>query len=153
MSLTVTELADEVRDMNRRLTDAVQKRADSVQRLEVRTADIADRLGSIRKIGWTVAMTAIGLLGSAFYVVHRAAQIEDAVVALQKDSSQIKVAVVTLEKDFGRIEGAVVGLQKDCAEMRNDSRARDGGLDRALDSLDRIEKTLAQTSPAKSGLK
>jgi hypothetical protein len=122
MSLTVAELSEEVRDTNRRLTDAVQKLADSVQRLEVRTAVIEDRLGSIRKIGWTLAMTAIGLLGSAFFVVHRAAQ----------------------------IEGAVVTLQGNFAEFKTDFKARDKQI---ADSLDRIEKTLAQIRPANSALK
>ncbi len=104
MSLTTAELAEEVRETNRRLTDAIDRLTTMVQRLEVRVAVIKDRLGSIRKIGWALALWALGMLGSAFYLVHRSTQIEEAVVALQKDFGDLKARDERLNQTLARIE-------------------------------------------------
>lgn len=104
MPITVGDLAEEVRETNRRLTDAIDRLTTAVQKLEVRVAVIEDRLGSLRKIGWALSLWALGMLGSAFYVVHRSTQIEDAVVALQKDFGDSKARDERLNQTLSRIE-------------------------------------------------
>lgn len=147
MSLTVTPLADEVRELNRCRTETLQRLADTahdlgvaVRKLETGVAVIGDRLESLRKFGWALTFWALGMLGSAFYVVHRATQIEVAVAGLQTDFAKFKTDFKERDKQ----------IADSLAALRKESQARDGRLDRALDSLDRIEKTLAQTRPAKS---
>jgi hypothetical protein len=104
MPIRAADLAEEVRETNRRPTDAIDRLSTMIQKLEVRVAVIEDRLGSIRKIGWALMLWAIGMLGSAFYVVHRSTQIEDAVVALQKDFSDMKARDDRLNQTLARIE-------------------------------------------------
>ncbi len=115
MALTVQDLAEEVRETNRRLTDAIDRLTTMVQSLDVRVAVIEDRLGSIRKIGWTLALWALGMLGSAFYVVHRSAQIESTVVVLQRDAvdrkADLKERDDRLNRTLERIEKALAQNQ------------------------------------------
>src|SRR5437773_12078083 len=111
MALTVTELAEEVRESNKRLTDTVQRLADSVhelegaiRRLEFQAVVINEGLATIRKIGWAVAAGFIGLLGSGFSIAYRAGQIENSVVALQRDSGELRT---DLKAQMDRIENGL----------------------------------------------
>jgi methylthioribose-1-phosphate isomerase len=125
MSLTVTELAEEVRDTHRELTGAIKELRIDVSALRVDVGKINTSLNWAKGIGAILAGSAVTVLILAFNVAHRATQLEDAVVELQKNSS----------------------------ETRKDSRVTAGQLERALSSLERIEKTLAQAAPAKSAVK
>ncbi len=146
MPPTNTELTEEVRNTHRELTDAIRELRGEVSTLRVEIAKINTSLNWAKGIGVILAGSAVTILILAFSVAHRATQLEDAVVALQKDSSQIKDAVVALQKDFGRTEGTIVALQGTFAEFKADFKARDKQI---ADSLDRIEKALAQTRLSK----
>lgn len=124
MSLTVTELAEEMRDTHRELTGAIKELRSEVSALRVDVAKINTSLNWAKGIGAVLAGSAVTILILAFGVAHRATQLEDAVAALQRDFS----------------------------ETMKDSRTTVAQLDRALSSLERIEKTRAQTHPAKSAV-
>jgi uncharacterized protein YlxW (UPF0749 family) len=111
VALTVQELAQEVRESNKRLTDTVQRLADAVhdlegavRKLEFHVKGIDDTLTTIKRIGWGVAVGFIGVLGSGFYIAYRAGQIESSVIALQKDSAEGKT---DLKAQLDRIEKAL----------------------------------------------
>ncbi len=63
---------------------------------------------------------------------------EDAVVALQANFAEFKT-------DF-KAQNEL--LAESLATLQKESRARDGRIDRALDSRDRIDKTLTKARPA-----
>jgi hypothetical protein len=115
-----------------------------VHALEIKVADINTSLKFIKGIGVFLATCGLGILGSAFYAVHRATQIEGAVVALQKDTGEMRADIAGLKKETIRTEGAVVALQKDTTELRKDSKTRDDQFRKTLESLDRIEKAVVQ---------
>jgi len=165
-------LAEQIKETNQRLertesrfADAIERLREATQRSEVQVTEINVNLRYFRKIGWTLAGCALGVLGSSFYAAYRAGQIEGTVIALQKDSGRIEGAVLALQKDSSETKGAVLGLQKDSSEIkgavlglqkdiarvdgaivatRKDSQARG---DRLVESLGRIEKALAQPRP------
>jgi primosomal protein N'' len=144
-SLTVTELAEEVRESNRRLTETIDRLGGTVHDLEVavrklltRVAFIDDRLASPRKAAWALALWALGMLGSAFYVAHRATQLEDTVAALQTNFAEFKADSKARDKQ----------IADSLAALQSSSQARDDRLDRALNSLDRIEKILTKPRSA-----
>src|SRR5262245_41339368 len=108
MPLTVTDLAEEVRESNRRLTDAVQNLASQV-------AVINHRLNFIGRLGWVLALWALGMLGTAFYVMRQASHIETTVAALQKDFAELKTDFKARDKHISesldRIEKALTRNQ------------------------------------------
>ncbi len=140
MSLTVAELADEVRETNRRLTDAIQALRTEVSELRKEVATTNNSLGWVIKIGTSLVACTLGILTFAYRVDQRASRTEEAVVALEANFAEFKADFKARDQ---QLADSLAGLQKD-------SRTTDGRLDRAQDSLDRIEKTLAQTRPAKS---
>ena len=119
MSLTVTELADEVRETNRRLTDAIQGLRTEFSELRREVATTNNSLSWVIKIGTSLVACMLGVLTFAYRVDQKATRTEEAVVALQANF----------------------------AEFKADFKARDRQI---ADSLDRIEKALAQNRPAKS---
>jgi apolipoprotein N-acyltransferase len=104
MPLTVTELAEEVRESNRRLADAIQG-------LTAQVAVINHRLDFIRRVGWVLALWALGMLGTALYVVRQATRIEDTVAVMQKDFAELKTDFKARDKHISesldRIEKAL----------------------------------------------
>jgi hypothetical protein len=125
MSLTVTELAEEVRDTHRELAVAIKELRIDLSALRVDVGKINTSLNWAKGMGAILAGSAVTILVLAFNVAHRATQLDDAVVELRRDS----------------------------LETRKDSHVTAGQLERALSSLERIEKTLAQAAPAKSEVK
>jgi predicted nucleic acid-binding Zn-ribbon protein len=163
-------LADQINRTNERLERAEKQLAEAIREMTREfaslRADVSADFRWMKRIGGFLAACALGLLGTAFYVVHRATQIEDAVIALQKDTArtnsnfarlestvvalqndttQIKTSVVGLQNNFARLEGSVVALRQDTTDLKADFKARD---DRLNHTLDRIEKGLPQPQPA-----
>jgi hypothetical protein len=62
------------------------------------------------------------MLGSAFYVVHRAAQIEQAAAALQTNFAEFKEDYKARDK---QIADSLAAIQKDSAEFKAYFKARD----------------------------
>jgi len=142
MSLTVTELAEEVRESNKRLTAATQElrtdlrdfRKEFVE-LRLEGAKINTSLRWAKAIGTVLAGAALTGLWYTYQAVRHVTALEASVAILQQDSAQIK--------------GVVLALQKDTAVLQSDSKARDAQFSKALESLDRIEKALAQGNRAR----
>ncbi len=140
MPPTNTELTEGVRSTHRELTDAIKELRGEISALCVEVAKINTSLNWAKGIGVILAGSAVTVLVLAFGVAHRATQFEDAVIALQKDSSQIKDALVALQKNFGRTEGAIVALQSNFAELEADFKARDK---QGADSLAALQSNFA----------
>jgi hypothetical protein len=136
MPLTAAELTVELQETNRRLTDAINGLRTEVTELR-KDAGWVIKIGS--SIGGTLLACMLGILGFAYRVDQRASRTEEAVIALQANFAEFKEDFKARDKQFA---DSLAAIQKD-------SRARDGLLDRALESLDRIEKALAQNRPAK----
>jgi hypothetical protein len=115
MSLTVAELNEQFLDVTKRLSDAIH-------RLDVEVAVVNSNLRFIKWIGVFLATVAVGVITFSYQAVRKATQIEDVVVAVQRD----------------------------LAEAKETSKARDDQFAKALESLSRIEKTLAASQPAPS---
>jgi phage shock protein A len=120
MALTVTELADEVRETNRRLTDAIHGLRTEVHDLRTEVAKINTSLNWAKGIGASLFACALGILTFAYRVDQKVTHMEDAVVALQKDSAETKARDKLLAD-------SLAALQKDSKQV--------------LDSLARIEKS------------
>jgi predicted nucleic acid-binding Zn-ribbon protein len=152
--LTVTELAEEVRDTHRELAGAIKELRGELSALRVDVAKINTSLGWAKGIGMILAGSAVTILILAFSVAHRATQLEDAVFAIQKDFADFKKDFADFKVDYKardkQIADSLASLQANLVELKADFNARDKHV---AESLNRIEKTLAQTAPAKSALK
>jgi hypothetical protein len=120
MALTVTELADEVRDTNRRLTDAIQGLRTEVHELRTEVAKINTSLNWAKGIGASLFACALGILTFAYRVDQNVTHLEDAVSTLQKDSAENKAKQDQVAESLG-------ALQKDSRQI--------------IDALARIEKS------------
>src|SRR5690349_3681046 len=118
MSLTVTELAEEVRETNRRLTAPIDPLRTAVSDLRIEVAKINTNLNWLKGIGRIVAGSAIAVLILVGTGVYRFGRVETAIAELQRDTG---------------------GLRKDVTELRAEFKARDDRLSR---TLERVEKAL-----------
>jgi predicted nucleic acid-binding Zn-ribbon protein len=166
MPFTVAELAEDVRETNRRLTDAIEGLRAEFSGLREDFSDLRkevavtnNSLGWVIKIGTSIGTSLVacmlGILTFAYRVDQNATRIEVTVVALKTDFADFKAratrteeAVVALKTDFAdlkaqgtRTEEAVVALRADFVEFKTESKARDKQIS---DSFDRIEKMLAR---------
>jgi outer membrane murein-binding lipoprotein Lpp len=118
MSLTVTHLAEEVRESNRRLTAAIDALRSEAEDLRVEVAKINTSLNWMKGIGRVVAGSAVAILilvGTGVCGFGR------------------------VESEIARLGGDVIQLRKDTTELRAEFKARDDRLGR---TLERIEKAL-----------
>ncbi|HZW34948.1 MAG TPA: hypothetical protein VFF52_29765, partial [Isosphaeraceae bacterium] len=115
MALTVTELAEEVRESNKRLTEAIQEMGRKFDDFRVEVSrelrEIQGDLRWMKRIGGFLAAIALPALWFSYSAVRRATQIEADALALRADSAQIKSVVVTMQKDSPRIETTLVGSE------------------------------------------
>ena len=72
MSLTVTELAEEVRETNRRLTDAIEGPRTEFSELRREVATTNNSLGWVIKIGTSLVACMLGVLTFAYRVDQKA---------------------------------------------------------------------------------
>jgi prefoldin subunit 5 len=140
MSLTVTDLAEEVRETNRRLTAAIDALRTEVTDLRVEVAKINTNLNWLKGIGRIVAGSAVAVLILVGTGVYRFGRVETAIAELQRDTGE----------RFGRVETSIASLQRDTGELRKDAtefraefKARDDRLSRMLE---RVEKALPPVS-------
>ena len=131
MPLNVTELGEELRETNQRLTGAIDALRTEVSDLKVHVAEINTNLRWLKGIGRIVAGSAVGILILIGTGVYRFGRVENAMVDLQGR--------------MGRVEAAVIGLQKDTADLRLEIKARDERLNH---TLDRIAEKLDREAPA-----
>jgi hypothetical protein len=122
MALTVTDLAEEVRESNRRLTAAIEALNSEVGDVRVEVARINTNLNWPRGIGPIVAGSAVAIPILVGAGVYRFWRVESEIAKLQGDTSQVK---------------------NDTAELRDDFKTRDERLSR---TLERIEKALPPAS-------
>jgi predicted nucleic acid-binding Zn-ribbon protein len=145
MPFTVAELAEEVRETNRRLTDALEGLREEFSELRKEFSqlrkDVAvtnNSLGWVIKIGTSVGTSLVacmlGILTFAYRVDQNATRIEVTVVALKTDFTDLKAratrteeAVIALKTDVfdlkaraTRTEEAVVALKTDVAAVKTD---------------------------------
>jgi erythromycin esterase-like protein len=137
MSLTVPDVAEQLRETNQRLTESNDRLTAAIHGLEVEVAKINNSLSFLRWIGVTLVAIGLGVLTFSYGAVRKATQIEDAVTGLQKDSAELRNDFKARDNQFS----------KAIAELRNDFKARDDQFSKALE---RIEKALAQNQPARS---
>ena len=140
MSLTVTDLAEEVRETNRRLTAAIDALRTEVTDLRIEVAKINTNLNWLKGIGRIVAGSAVAVLILVGTGVYRFGRVETAIAELQRDTGG----------GFGRVETSIGNLQRDTGELRKDAtefqaefKARDDRLSR---TLERVEKALPPVS-------
>lgn len=138
MSLTVAELADEVRETNRRLADAVQGLRADFSQLRNEVATTNNSLSWVIRIGTSLVACMLAILTFAYRVDQRATRTEEAVVALQANFAEFKTDFKARDKQ----------LADSLTALQTNSQARDDRLDRVLNSLDRIEKILTKGRPA-----
>jgi hypothetical protein len=124
MALTVTELADEVRETNRRLTDAIQGLRSEVADLRKDIATTNNSLGWVVKIGASLLACMLGILGYAYRVDQKATRTEEVVAALQTDFAEFKADFKARDR---QVTDSLTALQKDSRQI--------------IDSLARIEKS------------
>lgn len=143
MSLTVAELADEVRDTNRRLTSAIDALRTEVADLRVEAARINANLGWLKGIGRIVAGSAVGILILIGTGVYRFGHVENAIAELQRDTAELRKDTAELRSEFtarlAEVQRDTARLTKDMAEFRSEFKAWDDRLTRALE---RVEKSL-----------
>ncbi len=125
MSLTVTELAEEVRESNRRLTAAIDALRGETEDLRVEVAKINTSLGWMKGVGGVVAGSALAIAVLVGTGVYRFGHVEGEIAGLRGDMDQVR---------------------KDTAELRAEVKARD---DRLSGTLERIEKALPTATKAK----
>ena len=125
MPLTVTDLAEEVRAPNCRLTAAIDALPTEVSDLRVEVAKINTSLNWLKGIGRIVAGSAVAVLILVGTGVYRFGRVETAIAELQQDAGE---------------------LRKDVTELRAEFKARD---DRLTRTLDRVEKVLPPASKDK----
>lgn len=164
MSLTVTELAEEVRETNRRLNSSIDRLDLAVDGLRKETEDLRVDVARItNSIGWFKSIGAI-VAGSAFAIlivigtgIYRFGHVEAEITRLGKEISEVKQDmkdfrsevkqeigtlkgdVGQLKSDVGQLKSDVGQLKKDMAGLRDEFRTRDDRLARVLD---RIEQAL-----------
>ncbi len=155
MSLTVTDLAEEVRESNRRLTEAIQELRVEFHALRGDIIEIKTSLKLAKWIGAILVGAALTGLWHSYQAVRLVTRIESDVVALRRDFARIEGAVGTLQQDNVETKSNLAGLKSDVAslksntaEMGADIKNQAGQSAKVLESLDRIEKRLAQTRPA-----
>ncbi len=102
----------------------------AIHKLEVQMAEINNSLKFINWIGVFMATCALGVLAFSFNAVQKVAQIEGAVASLQKDSTELRQEFKEARKTFG-----------------DELKAQSGNSSKIQESLDRIEKGLAQIQP------
>jgi septation ring formation regulator EzrA len=136
MPFTVAELAEEVRETNRHLTNAIEGLRTDFSELRKDLAITNNSLGWVIKIGTSIGTSLVacmlGMLTFAYRVDQRATRTEEAIVALKTDFVDLKARAT-------RTEEAVVALKTDFAGFKTESKARDKQF---ADSFDRIEKML-----------
>ncbi len=120
MPLTVSDLAEEVRETNRRPTDAIQGLRTEVHELRVEVAKINTSLNWAKGIGASLFACALGILTFAYRVDQKTTHMEDAVSVLQKDSGEIKA-------HDQQLADSLDALRKDSKQV--------------IESLSRIEKS------------
>ena len=147
MSLTVTELAEEVRESNRRLTAAIDALRSEAEDLRVEVAKINTSLNWMKGIGRVVAGSALAIVILVGTGVYRFGLVEGEIAGLRKDMDQVKKDVAEsraeVKSDIAKLRGDTDQLRKDTAELRAEVRARDDRLSR---TLERIEKALPPAS-------
>jgi hypothetical protein len=109
-----------ITQLNEQFQDVARRLTDSVHTLDKQVTEINVSPRCIKWIGVFVATCGVGILGISYIVVQKATRIEDAVITLQKET----------------------------ADLKRDSKERDTQFLTALDSLARIEKSLAAGRPA-----
>ena len=133
MSLTVTDLAEEVRETNRRLTAAIDALRTETEDLRVEVARINTSMSWMKGIGAVVAGSAFAIVVLVGTGIYRFGHVEG--------------AITRLERDVGQLRGDMDQLKRDGAELRSESKAREDRLSRILE---RIEKALP--SPPRGSL-
>lgn len=125
MALTVTDLAEEVRESNRRLNASIDRLDTAVEGLRKETEDlrvevamINTTIGWLRSVGRVVAGSAFAMLILIGTGIYRFGHVEAEITRLGNDMSELK---------------------KEMKELKDEFRARDDRLARVLD---RIEKAL-----------
>jgi hypothetical protein len=102
MALTVTELADEVRETNRCFTDANDTLPDEVSDLKTVVAEMNVSLKFIKWIGGYLAICASGFLAIEYSAVQRITRIESAVSGTREDIKDIKTGLLDRDTWFAR---------------------------------------------------
>jgi predicted nucleic acid-binding Zn-ribbon protein len=146
MALTVTELADEVRETNRHLADAIDALRNEISALKAEVGKINTNMGWVKKIGGSFAAimtTAIfALLGVAYQAGGRLATIESSVSALEKSNAAQQKATEELRADFKArdklIADTVADTRKITEEVRLAIKGQSADMSRIQESLDRI---------------
>ncbi len=150
MSLTVTELAEEVRESNRRLTAAIDALRSEAEDLRVEVTKINTSLNRMRGIARVVAGSAVAILILVGTGVYRFGHVEGEITRLGGDIKQLRTDMDQVRKDtaewraeikgdLAKLRGDTDQVRKDTAEWRAEARARDDRLSR---TLERIEKAL-----------
>jgi hypothetical protein len=129
MPPTVTDVAAELKESNRRLAEAIDGLKTTIHGLDTRVAVIESNMGFFRKVGWTVA----GFVGATFLTA----------LAITYQAGQVVNAVNALQKDFAEMRTDLKQMRHDVSEVKGDIKAQAG-------QLDRIEKSLAQNRPGPS---
>jgi prefoldin subunit 5 len=129
MPLTVSGLADEVRDTNRRLTAAIDGLRNELADLRVQVAEINTNLKWARGIGRIIAGSAVAIAVLVGTGIYRFGHVENPIAELQRDTAELR-------KDTAEHRAE---LRKDIAEIKADLKARD---DRLSQTLQRMEKAL-----------
>jgi hypothetical protein len=126
-ALTGTELAEEVREVSRRLTEAIEGLRAEVHGLRVDVAEIKTSLRWAKWLGTILIGFVLTGLWESYQAVRLVTRIENGLVVLQRDLAELKADT----KD----------MRKDTMELKADFKSQSG-------QLDRIEKSLAQNRPS-----
>ncbi len=128
-------LAEQIQETNRRLTEAIDALRDEAAALrsgvaELKTdlktevAKINTSLSWAKRIGGTVATiitaSVLGVLGLAYQVGHRVAQIEGSIAGLHRTTEELRADFKEVGRRVAQIEGTIAGLQKTTEELRAD---------------------------------
>jgi prefoldin subunit 5 len=143
MSLPVTELAEEVRESNRRLTAAIDALRGEAEDLRLEVAKINTSLTWMKSIGRVVAGSAGAVLMRVGNGVYRFGRVESEIARVGVEMNQIRKDTAEsraeVKADIAKLRGDMDQIRKDTAESRAEVRARDDRLSR---TLERIEKAL-----------
>jgi hypothetical protein len=117
---------------------------DPTPKLQNQVERLNDSVSAIVRIGTFLVVAAFGGVGSVIWLVHRATQVEDAVIELQKTvaniESNLKETQKEIKVDVGELKTGVAVTTRTVEERSA----------RLQESLARIEKSLAQVSQDRS---
>lgn len=141
MALTVTELAQEVRDSNRRLADAIDIRGD----LRTEVGKINFSLAWIKGIAGFAGLSLVALSGLIYQAGERTGRIEKSIESLQKTTEELRDDFKARDKQVG--DAISEAMQKATQGLTAAIKKQGDDLNRLQGSLDRLTEAMSPSRP------